>query len=68
VRGKLVEITMDEDRFSGSGIFLFGSVLERFLGLYTSLNSFAQLTVKSRQRGDKVVYTWPPRSGMKVVV
>jgi type VI secretion system protein ImpG len=68
VRGKRVEMIMDEDRFAGSGIFLFGSVIERFLGLYTSLNSFSQLTLRSRQRGDKAVYDWPPRAGAKVVV
>jgi type VI secretion system protein ImpG len=68
VRGKRVEITMDESRFAGSGIFLFGSILERFLGLYTSLNSFSQLTLKSQQRGDKVMHNWPARSGMKVVL
>jgi type VI secretion system protein ImpG len=68
VRGKRVEISMDEDRFAGSGIFLFGTVIERFLGLYTSLNSFSQLTLKSRQRGEKAVHNWPPRAGMKVVL
>jgi type VI secretion system protein ImpG len=68
VRGKRVQITMDETRFAGSGIFLFASILERFLGLYTSLNSFSQLTLRSQLRGDKPVHTWPPRSGVKVVV
>lgn len=68
VRGKRVEMSVDEDRFAGSGAFLFGSVLERFLGLFTSLNSFSQLTVRSRQRGDKLVHAWPARAGSKVVV
>jgi type VI secretion system protein ImpG len=67
VRGKRVEMSVDEDRFTGSGAFLFGSVLERFLGLYTSLNSFSQLSMRSRQRGDKLVHAWPARAGSKVV-
>ena len=67
VRGKRVNILVDEDRFAGSGMFLFGAVLERFLGLYTSLNSFSQLALKSQQRGGKAVHTWPPRAGAKVV-
>lgn len=67
VRGKRVEILMNEARFAGSGIFLFGTVLERFLGLYTSLNSFSQLALKSQQRGGRTVHTWPPRAGAKVV-
>lgn len=68
VRGKRVEITLDERRFAGSGAFLFCTVLERFLGLYTSLNSFSQLSLKSDMRGDKVAYVWPPRAGLKVVL
>lgn len=68
VRGKLVELTLDEQRFAGSGAFLFASVLERFLGLYTSLNSFSQLSLKARQRGEKNIHTWPPRAGSRVVV
>jgi len=68
VRGKLVEITVDEERFTGNSAFLFGSVLEHFLGLYTSLNSFSQLVLKSRQRGEKPIHKWPPRAGTRVVV
>ena len=33
-RGIELSVHLDEDRFSGSGVFLFASVLERFLGLY----------------------------------
>ncbi len=68
VRGRRVEIVLDETRFATSGAFLFGSVLERFLGLYTSLNSFSQLTLMSASRGEKPIHTWAPRAGSKVVV
>jgi type VI secretion system protein ImpG len=68
VRGKRVEITVDESCFVGSSIFLFGNVLDRFLGLYTSLNSFSQLALRSRQRGDKPMHIWPARAGAKVVL
>ena len=68
VRGKRVEITVDETSFVGSSVFLFGNVLEQFLGLYTSLNSFSQLVLRSRQRGDKPVHIWPARAGTKVVL
>jgi len=37
-------------------------VLERFLGLYTSLNSFTQTVARVRQRGG-VLKKWPPRAG-----
>jgi type VI secretion system protein ImpG len=68
VRGKRVEITVDEERFAGNTAFLFGCVVDRFLGLYTSLNSFAQLVLTSRQRGDRAVHIWPPRAGSRIVV
>ena len=49
-RGRRVEIDLDEEQFTGGGIFLFGTVLERFLGLYASINSFTVLAARSRQR------------------
>lgn len=65
-RGRKVTIDFDETQFSGGGIYLLASVLERFLGLYASLNSFSKLEarVRSRQR----TYTlreWDPRAGQK---
>ncbi len=67
VRGRRVEITLDEDQFTGGGAFLFSSVLERFLGLYTSLNSFIVLTARTLQRKN-ALKEWPPRAGDRVVV
>jgi type VI secretion system protein ImpG len=37
-------------------------VLERFLGLYASVNSFTQLVARA---GDRVIKRWPPRAGDK---
>lgn len=62
VRGIQTTVTLDEEQFVGSGVFLFASVLERFLGLYASMNSFNQLTVRSQQRDD-VIKNFPPRVG-----
>lgn len=63
-RGRRVEIDFDEEQFTGGGIFLFGTVLERFLGLYASMNSFSILAAKSAQR-KRDVYEWPARAGWK---
>lgn len=63
-RGRRVEIELDEDKFAGGGIFLFGTILERFLGLYASMNSFSVLAARSRQR-KRAVHEWPARSGWK---
>jgi len=65
-RGTEVTLHFDEERFIGSGLFLFASVLERFLALYSTINSFSQLiaTVKGREG---VLRRWPPRMGEKVL-
>ena len=66
-RGHRVEITFDEDQFVGGGVYLFGSVLERFLGLYTAVNSFSILAARTRQRKE-LLREWPPRAGWKALV
>jgi len=61
-RGIEVTIELDEQKYVGSGAFLFSCVLERFLGLYASINSFTQLAVKTKQR-EGYLKKWPPRAG-----
>jgi type VI secretion system protein ImpG len=63
-RGRRVEIEFEEEQFTGGGAFLFGTVLERFIGLYASINSFTVLAARSRQR-KRPVYEWPARAGWK---
>jgi type VI secretion system protein ImpG len=62
VRGVETTIEFDEEQFVGSGVFLFASVLEKFLGLYASVNSFNQLVARTRQR-EGILLRWPPRAG-----
>jgi type VI secretion system protein ImpG len=66
-RGHRVEMEIDEEQFAGGGLFLFASVLERFLGLYASLNSFSQLVVRSQQRKSPI-REWAPRAGWKPLI
>ena len=66
-RGQRVELELDEEHFVGGGVYLFGSVLDRFLGLYTTLNSFSVLRVRTRQRKE-ALNEWPPRAGWKALV
>jgi type VI secretion system protein ImpG len=61
-RGTEVTIEFDEQKYVGSGVFLFASVLERFLGLYTTINSFTQLIARTTQ-GEGPLKTWPARAG-----
>jgi type VI secretion system protein ImpG len=67
VRGTRVELELDEEQFVGGGAYLFSSVLERFLGLYASLNSFTQLSVRTLQRKEGL-RTWPPRAGQSILL
>jgi type VI secretion system protein ImpG len=66
-RGVKVELELDEDQFVGGGAFLFASVLERFLGLSASLNSFTQLVVTTTQRKE-ALHQWRPRAGRRILV
>jgi type VI secretion system protein ImpG len=65
--GTAVRIELDEDQFVGSGVYLLASVLERFLGLYSSLNSFSQMTAATRQR-KKILNRWAPRAGEQILL
>ena len=66
-RGTKVEMELDEDQFAGGGAYLFSCVLERFLGLYASMNSFSQLIVTTQQRKEALA-EWQPRSGSTILV
>lgn len=66
-RGTQVQLEFDEEDYAGSGVYLFAAVIERFLGLYASLNSFSQLVVKTRQRRE-VLKQWPPRAGQSILM
>lgn len=61
-RGLEVTLEFDEQRYVGTGVYLFACVLERFLGLYASINSFTQLVARTRQ-GEGYFKKWPPRAG-----
>lgn len=67
VRGLETTLSFDEAQYVGSGMFLFASILERFLALYTSLNSFNQTVVKSDQR-EGIVRRFVPRTGEQVLL
>ena len=67
VRGIETTVEFDEDQYVGSGVFLFASVLERFLALYASTNSFNQFAIKSKQR-EGYIKRWNPRAGEQYLI
>ena len=61
-RGVEVTAELDEEKYVGTGAFLFAAVLERFLGLYAGVNSFTQFVAKTT-RSKGLIKKWPLRAG-----
>jgi type VI secretion system protein ImpG len=66
-RGRRVELEFDEEQFPGGGMFLMANVLDHFLALHASMNSFTQLVARSRQR-KRPVREWAPRAGWRTLL
>ena len=64
--GLEITLTLDDNAFEGTGIFVLGAVLERFFARYTSINSFTQLRLVSSSRGE--IKRWPPRAGRRQIL
>lgn len=67
VHGIEIRLTVDEDAFIGSGVYLFIQVMDHFLGLYVQHNSFVELVVVSHQTGEEIKRC-KPRSGNQQLV
>ena len=65
-RGLELTLTMDEQGFEGTGVFLLGAVLEHFFAKYVSINSFTESVLTTTERGE--VMRWPPRIGQRHVL
>jgi type VI secretion system protein ImpG len=62
MRGRQITVSARQDHFAGYGdLYLFGCVLDAFLGGYASINSFITFAIKESTKGE--VYTWPARLG-----
>ncbi|WEX08242.1 type VI secretion system baseplate subunit TssF [Chelativorans sp. AA-79] len=61
VPGTEILLELDPAAIDRASAYLFGSVLDRFFGLYTSINSFTRLTVSLKGRS-RPVATWPARA------
>ncbi|MDR2367604.1 MAG: type VI secretion system baseplate subunit TssF [Deltaproteobacteria bacterium] len=63
LRGSKTTLTLNQEAFNGEGdMYLFGSIINEFLALYATVNSFHELTVTEEKRGE--TYRWPARLGM----
>lgn len=67
MRGTELFLMVDSEHFAGRGdLYLFGTVLERFIGLYAAVNSFTRLRMKDVSSGDE--YVWKERIGDQFLV
>ncbi len=62
-QGTKIILTIDKNKFIGTSLYLFGCILERFFGLYTTINSFTELVLVNQHREE--LYHWQPRVGEK---
>lgn len=64
IRGLEITLRMRDDHFAGQGdLYLFGCVLDHFLGGYMSLNSYTELRIHDIVKGK--VLLWPARLGTR---
>jgi type VI secretion system protein ImpG len=64
-RGLEIRVTMDEEAFEGSGIFVLGAVLAQFFARYVSINSFTETVIVSQRRGE--IIRWPSLIGRRQI-
>lgn len=65
-RGIAIELTLDEQAFSGNSAYLLGSVLEFLFARLVSINTFTELTLFSQQRGE--IARWKARIGKRMLI
>ncbi|MBU2551225.1 MAG: type VI secretion system baseplate subunit TssF [Proteobacteria bacterium] len=67
MRGQEIHLGLSPDNFASRGdMFLFGSIMDHFLGTYASINCFTRLKVKDALSGD--IYEWPVRVGDRPLI
>jgi len=65
-RGLEITIEFDESLYEGTGVFLLGTVLERFFAKYTTINSFVETVIKTTERGE--IHRWATRRGTRHIL
>jgi type VI secretion system protein ImpG len=63
-RGLDVRLTFEPQAWQAAGLYLLGSVLERFLALHGSVNGFVRCAAVLQGRSDPVA-RWPARAGTR---
>jgi len=67
IRGQEITIQLREDHFASAGdVFLFGCILDYFLGNYATINTYTKLTIQELLKG--TIYQWKERIGDRPLI
>jgi len=67
LRGQSLDLTARQDDFAGLGdLYLFGAVMDAFLGMYSSINAFTEFKLKEQLSGES--FLWPARLGSRPLI
>lgn len=66
-RGLEIEIQFDAEKYAGTGVYLLASVLDKFLPLYASVNSFTRLVTRLKASPEPFK-SWPYRVGEQMLM
>ncbi len=66
-RGVDVTLEFEAGVWQGTGLYLLAAVLDRFLALHATVNSFVRTNAVLRGRPGRAA-AWPPRAGMRVLL
>jgi type VI secretion system protein ImpG len=67
LRGQAIDLKLNPDNFAGPGdMYLFGAIMDYFLGTYASINCFTQLRVEDSLKGE--AHQWPVRTGDRPLI
>jgi len=66
-RGVDITLEFEPGAWQSAGLYLLAAVLDRFLALHATVNSFARTSVVLRGRPGRAA-AWPARAGMRVLL
>jgi len=66
VRGLQIDVTLDDEGFSGLGVYTLGSVLDQFFARYVTINSFTKTVLHTSERGE--IARWNTQLGQRPTI
>lgn len=67
LRGREIHLEARYDHFASQGdLYLFASIINEFLAVYSTFNSFTRFTLKESLRGE--IISWPARIGERPLI